>query len=28
MVEFFEKHGHCFACNRRLSRCHCPREPV
>ena len=28
MVEFFEKHGHCFACNRRLERCRCPKEPV
>ena len=28
MVEFFEKHGHCFACNRRLGRCHCPKEPI
>jgi hypothetical protein len=26
MVEFFEKHGHCFACNRTLSRCRCPKE--
>jgi hypothetical protein len=28
MVEFFERHGHCFACNRRLERCRCPHEPV
>jgi hypothetical protein len=27
MVEFFEQHGHCFACNRRLERCSCPRIP-
>ena len=26
MVEFFERHGHCFACNRRLDRCRCRRE--
>ena len=26
MVEFFEKNGHCFVCNRRLERCHCPKE--
>ena len=26
MVEFFEKHGHCFACNRPLDRCRCPTE--
>jgi len=26
MVEFFEKNGHCFVCNRRLDRCHCPKE--
>ena len=26
MVEFFERHGFCFACNRRLDRCHCRRE--
>jgi hypothetical protein len=26
MVEFFETNGHCFSCNRRLSRCRCPRE--
>jgi len=25
MVEFFERHGHCFSCSRRLSRCRCPR---
>lgn len=28
MVEFFEKNGHCFACNRPLRRCGCPKEPV
>ena len=28
MVEFFEKNGHCFACNRPLRRCDCPKEPV
>ena len=28
MVEFFEKNGHCFACNRPLHRCDCPKEPV
>jgi hypothetical protein len=27
MVEFFEKNGYCFSCNRRLSRCRCPKEP-
>ena len=27
MVEFFERNGHCFACNRKLSRCRCPRTP-
>lgn len=27
MVEFFEKHGHCFACSRRLDRCRCFPEP-
>ncbi len=27
MVEFFERNGYCFACNRRLDRCRCPREP-
>ena len=26
MVEYFERHGYCFACNRRLPRCRCPRE--
>jgi hypothetical protein len=26
MVEFFERNGYCFACNRRLSRCRCPKE--
>lgn len=28
MVEFFERHGHCFSCNRRLERCRCHRAPV
>jgi hypothetical protein len=28
MVEFFEKNGHCFTCNRRLDRCRCPKEVV
>ena len=28
MVEFFEKNGHCFACNRRLERCTCPKDPA
>ena len=28
MVEFFEKHNYCFSCNRRLSRCRCPKEPT
>ena len=28
MVEFFERNGHCFACNRPLSRCDCPREEM
>ena len=26
MIEFFARNGHCFACNRRLSRCACPRD--
>lgn len=26
MVEFFERNGHCFACNRPLQRCICPKE--
>lgn len=26
MVEFFEKHDHCFACYRPLARCRCPKE--
>ena len=26
MVEFFEKNGHCFACNRSLKRCVCPKD--
>ena len=26
MVEFFERNGHCFACNRPLGRCSCPQE--
>jgi hypothetical protein len=24
MLEFFERHGYCFSCNRRLERCTCP----
>ena len=28
MVEFFERNDHCFACNRRLSRCSCPKDLV
>lgn len=27
MVEFFERNGYCFTCNRRLLRCQCPKEP-
>ncbi len=27
MIEFFERNGHCFACNRRLERCRCRNEP-
>ena len=26
MVEFFERNGHCFRCNRRLGRCACPKD--
>jgi hypothetical protein len=26
MREFFEEHGYCFGCNRRLDRCSC-EEP-
>jgi hypothetical protein len=26
MVEFFENHGHCFACSRPIGRCRCPRD--
>jgi hypothetical protein len=26
MAEFFEKHGHCFSCNRRLERCRCSKQ--
>ena len=26
MVEFFQRHGHCFACNRRSTRCSCPTD--
>jgi hypothetical protein len=25
MIDFFEKNGYCFECNRRLERCHCRR---
>ena len=28
MVEFFERNGYCFSCNRRLDRCRCPREDL
>lgn len=28
MVEFFAKNGYCFACNRRLPRCHCSGRAV
>jgi hypothetical protein len=28
MIEFFEKHGHCFSCNRRLAKCVCSQQPV
>lgn len=28
MVEFFERNGYCFACNRRLGRCRCPQDPA
>ena len=27
MLEFFEKNGYCFGCNRRLDRCRCPEVP-
>ena len=23
MIEYFEHHGHCFTCSRRLDRCNC-----
>ena len=26
MVEFFERHGYCFTCSRRMGRCRCPKE--
>ncbi len=26
MVEFFERNGHCFACNRPIGRCECPND--
>jgi hypothetical protein len=26
MIEFFETHGFCFSCNRRIDRCECPKE--
>ena len=26
MVEFFERNGHCFACNRPIERCECPND--
>jgi hypothetical protein len=25
MAEFFEKHGYCLACNRRVNRCDCSK---
>ncbi len=27
MIEFFERHGYCFACSRRVDRCRCPKVP-
>jgi len=27
MVEFFVDNGYCFSCNKRLTRCSCPKEP-
>ena len=26
MVEFFERNGHCFVCNRPIPRCECPND--
>jgi hypothetical protein len=26
MVEFFERNGHCFICNRTIGRCECPND--
>jgi hypothetical protein len=26
MMEFFERNGYCFGCNRRLERCECPND--
>jgi len=26
MVEFFERNGHCFVCNRPVVRCECPND--
>lgn len=26
MIEYFNKNGYCFACNKRLPRCGCPAE--
>jgi hypothetical protein len=26
MVEFFERNGHCFVCNRPVGRCECPND--
>ena len=26
MMEFFAKNGYCFACSRRIARCHCPTD--
>jgi hypothetical protein len=26
MVEYFNRNGYCFSCNKRLPRCGCPTE--
>ena len=26
MVEYFNRNGYCFSCNKRLPRCGCPSE--
>lgn len=26
MIEYFNKNGYCFSCNKRLPRCACPEE--